>query len=313
MDTQTLKNYVTKAKEIESLIYTHERLKPLYLNEIDKSVMRKLPNIKEPNFPQKPREPEMLNVQEGLKIAAIFMPIISVCLLIFFIYDLIVWGNFSVFFLLFTAVTAFIGWDFIKSSSEQKSYHETNNKRKEDYNLRLKLYEEECDKEAQRYNILVKQYEQKMDEYNFAKEKSIEQKNNVSVSFDETTKILKDSLEKLYDKNIIFPKYRNFVAITMISEYLESGRCSELEGPNGAYNLYESELRQNIIINQLSTIIDNLDQIKNNQFILYQEISNSNRIISGILSDIHNEMVISNYFAEITAKAATAPRVGVMF
>lgn len=313
MDTQELKNYVAKAKEIESLIYTQEKLKPLYLNEIDKSVVSKLPNIREPNFPQKPREPEMLEIQSGLNICGIVMCILSVFSLIFFLYFLIVWNDASIFMLLFSIVSGLLGWLLIKTFLEQKSYHAINYKRTEDYNRQLQLYEEECDKEAKRYEIIKKQYEQKLAEYEFAKEKSIEHKNKISASFDETTSTLKNSLEKLYDKNIIFPKYRNFVAITMISEYLESGRCSELEGPNGAYNLYESELRQNIIINQLSAIIDNLEQIRNNQFILYQEISNSNMVISNMLSNIHDEMVISNYFAEITAKAAIAPRVGIVF
>ena len=55
-------------------------------------------------------------------------------------------------------------------------------------------------------------------------------------------------LRKLYSKDIVHQKYRNFIAISQIYEYFDTGRCTELEGPNGAYNLFESELRQNIII-----------------------------------------------------------------
>lgn len=68
-------------------------------------------------------------------------------------------------------------------------------------------------------------------------------------------------------------------------EYLLSGRCDKLEGPDGAYNFYEMELRQNIIIAQLSNIIDNLEQIKNNQYSLYEELQKSNYTIEQILNE----------------------------
>ena len=115
MDIQELKSYVAKAKEIESLIYTQEKLKPLYLNEIDKSVLSKLPNIREPNFPQKPREPEMLEIQSGLNIGGIVMCILSVFSLIFFLYSLIVWNDAPIFMLLISIVSGLLGWFFIKT------------------------------------------------------------------------------------------------------------------------------------------------------------------------------------------------------
>ena len=122
---------------------------------------------------------------------------------------------------------------------------------------------------------------------------------------------LENALEQLYDENIIFPKYRNLVAITAINEYLMSGRCDKLEGSDGAYNLYEMELRQNIIIAQLSSIIDNLEQIRNNQFSLYQELQQSNYIINEILSEtrrMKETAKLTAYFAGVTALAETSPK-----
>ena len=49
---------------------------------------------------------------------------------------------------------------------------------------------------------------------------------------------LEKALAELYDENIIFPKYRELVAVSAINEYLLSGRCETLEGENSAYNLY---------------------------------------------------------------------------
>lgn len=48
--------------------------------------------------------------------------------------------------------------------------------------------------------------------------------------------------------NVVFPKYRNLIAYASFYEYLESGRCDSLSGVNGAYNLYEAELKQNTVI-----------------------------------------------------------------
>lgn len=48
------------------------------------------------------------------------------------------------------------------------------------------------------------------------------------------------ALDALYSVNIIYPKYRNFAAICTIYEYFDSGRCTELSGPTGAYNLYRN-------------------------------------------------------------------------
>ena len=108
-------------------------------------------------------------------------------------------------------------------------------------------------------------------------------------------------LNQYYAPDYIYPKYRTLPALTSIYEYLTSGRCEELTGPNGAYNLYEMELRQNTVINQLNTIIENLEQIRNNQYTLYQEmvrINQNTRRISAELS------AIGTYTFELTRLSA---------
>ncbi len=77
-------------------------------------------------------------------------------------------------------------------------------------------------------------------------------------------KILNDtikSLNKAYALNVIFPKYRNRNCIAMLNEYVQSGRCTTLEGHEGAYNLLESEIRMNSIISRLDTVISQLSNI----------------------------------------------------
>ena len=85
-----------------------------------------------------------------------------------------------------------------------------------------------------------------------------------------------DGRDQLYAFNIIYGKYRNYVALTSIYEYLDSGRCDTLDGPQGAYNLFELESRTNEIILQLSAIAASLEAIKTNQFMLYRELKRAN-------------------------------------
>lgn len=91
-----------------------------------------------------------------------------------------------------------------------------------------------------------------------------------------------NTLNKLYDFNIIFPKYRNFIAVTTFYEYFISGRCNTLEGHEGAYNIYENEVRLNAIIIRLDDIIEHLNEIRSNQYELYNAISEGNKIANNI-------------------------------
>lgn len=95
----------------------------------------------------------------------------------------------------------------------------------------------------------------------------------------------KKALDQLYSLDIIFPKYRNFIAISQIYEYYMSGRCTELEGHEGAYNIYENEVRQNIIIIQLNNVLNQLEQIKQNQYLIYQAIQEANLHLAQIESN----------------------------
>ena len=95
---------------------------------------------------------------------------------------------------------------------------------------------------------------------------------------DEITKseeLLKETFKarnELYAYDIIFGKYRDVVALSSFYEYLMSGRCTSLEGADGAYNIYENEIRANRVIAQLDTVISSLDDIKQNQYMMYQEL-----------------------------------------
>lgn len=148
--------------------------------------------------------------------------------------------------------------------------------------------------------------------------------------------ILFKQKNQFYATGVVFGKYHDLAAVTTFYEYLLSGRCESLDGVNGCYNLYESELRANIIINKLDAIGDSLEQIKGNQYMLYSqlsqiniELSSLNSTTTAMMNDIrstaeiflensaiieHNSAVIAHnsavsaYYAKLNAEIASSDR-----
>ena len=51
------------------------------------------------------------------------------------------------------------------------------------------------------------------------------------------------SLNSLYDIGIIHRKNRHMVAVSSFYDYFDTGRCTSLTGPGGAYDTYEYEVK----------------------------------------------------------------------
>lgn len=176
-----------------------------------------------------------------------------------------------------------------------------NKKAQEKYQADLQAYESSYADIQEKNSNAHRTYTQALTVYN--------QETNVTVNnLTETEATLKSSLYTLYSKNVIYAKYRNLVTIATLFEYIDSGRCFELEGPNGAYNLYEGELRSDIIISSLSSIISNLEAIRNNQYTLYQSIETANTTTHQLLQNLNNSQMLTAYYANQVAIAASADR-----
>ena len=109
----------------------------------------------------------------------------------------------------------------------------------------------------------------------------------------EAEELLKKYIDAKYEyesHNFVFAKYRDFVAYSSFYEYLESGRVETLSGKDGAYNLYETEMRQNTVISQLSQVIESLEDIKDNQYIIYSKVTEINEELCA-LNDSMNTAV----------------------
>ncbi len=178
-----------------------------------------------------------------------------------------------------------------------------------------KEWEEKYSEQMKKYN---EDYEMCLEENKTRKEEFIYNQKcwedsctKMRETLEKPLKETKENLERVYAKNIIYPKYRNLPALTSIYEYYVTGRCEELSGPYGAYNLYEDEVRKDKIISQLNTVIANLEQIKLNQYKLYEQVcqiqSNTNRMvrelnaIKGYVIELTNLTALNTYYNGVTA------------
>lgn len=80
----------------------------------------------------------------------------------------------------------------------------------------------------------------------------------------------------MHSANVIYEKYWDIEAIAAFYEYLMSGRCTSLEGTNGAYNLYEAEKRSDVMITKLSGIESALKRIECSQYRIAAQLESIN-------------------------------------
>jgi hypothetical protein len=138
-----------------------------------------------------------------------------------------------------------------------------------------------------------------------------QERDRISQSCDRTLQVL----DAYYGKNIVAKKYQhNLVAISSFYEYLNLGRTRSLElngSDKGAYNIFENEIRLNVIIQKLDEVIQHLEQIEQNQYMLYTAITENNRQTQQVLratdqavqrlQSIENNTAITAYYSGVAA------------
>ena len=109
------------------------------------------------------------------------------------------------------------------------------------------------------------------------------------------------NLNRAYSYNVIYPSYRNLVAVSSFYDYLYSGKCSTLEGHEGAYNIFDMESRMDKIITQLDRISYQLENIRYSQNTLYTIMKSSNDKLDRMQNSIYNS---ENYLLSLSRSAA---------
>ena len=164
----------------------------------------------------------------------------------------------------------------MKSYEEEVIKYEISCKEKEAQAQYQALIEARQEEQRQKNAELIKEIDCKRDAFiNYRK--SLYEKGIIVINkeIEIAEKLLSDmisALQKIYGIGIVYAKYRNMVAMVTFYDYLASGRCETLAGPNGAYNRFEDEIKWNVIITKLDDIVVSLDKIQDNQFMLYQKM-----------------------------------------
>jgi len=299
MTNVTIKDYIRRAKELEVAVYKQKKL----MDEHEKMLLANCPSAPTKNIIEIPMASNLQEPQKG-KLGGQwwFMLVVSILgILMAIVSQDDMSGFMLVSGIIFLALFAFAysQWnsEYDKALAE---YHQQIS----ELNNNIKHAQRRAEREEKRYNSILADYNERIAVYE-------EQRATAMIPHKESLKKLEDALQSHYETNVLFAKYRNLVAVATIDEYLQSGRCETLEGSNGAYNLYEMELRQNIVIGQLSMILDNMEQIRSNQYTLYQELSMANMAIADILTEIremHSVAKLNAYFASVSAMVDASPK-----
>lgn len=155
-----------------------------------------------------------------------------------------------------------------------------------------KVYQDRLDRAENLVSNCKKQMEEcRVDQKNYVPAASVEvcpekaQQAIIAREIEETENLLRNTYKarnEMYAANVIFGKYRDIVALATFYEYLMAGRCDTLEGPNGAYNLYEAEVRADMIISKLSEIEKSLKSIEKSQYMIYSQLTEMNETLDRI-------------------------------
>lgn len=220
---------------------------------------------------------------------------------------------------------------------------------KKNYIERMNAYKENCkkakedDERIDKYNMERSNYwENEYEKYcNKIKNSAKQYEALVMPEINEirtNLNLVNNTLKTLYNLRIngvlcLHPNYQGIVPISVIHGYFDTGRCSQLQGHEGAYNLYEDEKMKGMIINKLDVVSKQIGKLNSTMVYVGQAInecndrlssleSTSERMISSVnsmnnnvtkqLNGVSNQMsaIESNtansaYYAEVGAKMAT--------
>ena len=292
LEGTALQEYIQNAISVETDMATQEKLKEDFINCVaaKKPILRSIPEPKAPGMPNTVfHSAEFISTGACVGLGfGIFMVFSSL------IVSIVTGGinELGIIFLLISIVCTipYLSTYFIKKIRFMKEVAQAwdiYGREKADY----KILEEETIKTNEERRIQQRINLQKWNQFNQQMDQTMSQ------AMEETQK----TLDKLYAWDVIYPKYRNLPALTSIYEYLITGRCEGLTGPHGAYNLYEDEVRKDMVISQLSVVIQNLEQIKQNQYMLYQQVKEIQQTTNSIEKELRQIKGYSVQIASLTA------------
>lgn len=158
----------------------------------------------------------------------------------------------------------------------------------------LRGYFKDKNRIDEQYNNELNTYNQTLADDQARVQKELVQKQYLQTQCDTLAtmwRTSKEKLDKMYSYNILEEKYRNIVAVASIYEYLKHERTRSLQrvgSDEGAYNIFESEVRLNKIITNTDIIIQKLDVVIENQRELANTMRNAQNSINNLVTSTNN-------------------------
>lgn len=289
LEKTALHEYLRKVMELETDIYMAERTISELNDEKSKVPTREV--VDKPKYlpiGELPEKPNFLSryTDAFCKPNALQIGITAIAMIAF-------WVFFDSFFMgLLIAILAYVLAAAIPTVGKSDLLSENYNSQME----RVERIEKENIRRKAAYNRSVELADKK---YQKACEKKplVDQGLDIQIAELSRAKMnTREALQKLYDLDIVYVKYRSIVPISRFCEYMESGRRDVLEGAGGMYDLYEQELMAKTIVGGIHQVNQNLINIgrsivdvsrqlagvQHNQMLLYEAVSESNKIAKDI-------------------------------
>lgn len=267
MTTAELTEYLGVIVQMEKEVNLQEQLVHRMnhkVDEYDDTIADKVKDIAGSVEPAKPKIPQ--NNKRNFIISGICCSIIVVLLSIY------LFNRGATNIIVFDIIVEILLWVRVFSAFEGKR-----KKDEEKYKIDLRKYEIACNKIQSRKEKIQEQ----LDELRIQKQSAEVYRQKIEDGLTSSQK----SLASMYAFNILFPKYRNYIMTSSIYEYLCAGRCTTLEGHEGAYNILEMEIRLDRIVTQLDDILKNITAIQTNQYMLYCCLRESNSKMNDLLKE----------------------------
>lgn len=274
MESKDLEEYLGIIVDLEKNVFLQKQLM-LSLHE-KLSMLCKPKHIPVPVVPDLSKTPYflLLPILVGCILASAIVAFV-ICIPIAF-FDSILKGNITDYVFVGLTVIFSLGifgfgcYTFISDDNEKK-------KQQAKYENALKSYQKACLDEKARMNQETQEKEVLLEELG-----QLEMQNKSTAQ----------TLANMYGLNIIHEAYRTFPRVCTLYEYIQTGRCHSLEevkgyASGGAYNLLRREEDQQIIILKLDQILQSLESIKMNQYMLYYAIQEENQKLDDIMSSIN--------------------------
>ncbi len=157
----------------------------------------------------------------------------------------------------------------------------------------------------QKYNNEKAKELERLQKEHLEKEKLEQFIDKLSIMTEEINRILFE----IYSPNIIHPSYRGIIAMSVIYQLLDTKICYELEGVDGAYNVCNTEQYRRQMLIKVDAILENVENIRYNQYALFEMLKNTKNILEGILlceyieniqiNKISNDINVIKFFEEI--------------